>query len=77
MKFVLLLLFAGYFSFCHSVEIGSETHPHSYPKGIRGLFPWGVKRPRREGDYNHPYSAEVKKDGSITKLPFRRTWRGA
>jgi hypothetical protein len=35
------------FSLLHVVQIGSGTHPVSYPMGTGGLFP-GVKRPHHQ-----------------------------
>jgi hypothetical protein len=37
--------------------------------GYRGLFPLGVKRPRREADHSPPASAEVKKMWICTSTP--------
>jgi hypothetical protein len=37
--------------------------------GYQGLFPWGVKRPRREADHSPASSAEVKDAGTYTSTP--------
>jgi hypothetical protein len=58
------------FSFIHSVQTGSGTHPSSYPMVLGALSP-GVKRPRSEADYPTPSNAEVKNYGAITPLPPR------
>jgi hypothetical protein len=41
----------------------------SLSKGYRGLFPWGVKRPRREANRLSPTSAKVTKVGHHTFTP--------
>jgi hypothetical protein len=48
---------AGNFCLPHHVQTGSGAHPASYPMGTAGSFPWGLKRPGREGDYSLPSSA--------------------
>jgi hypothetical protein len=45
--------------------------------GNRGIFPWEVKRPKREGDNSSPSSAEVKNDGAIPPLSNMSSWHGA
>jgi hypothetical protein len=37
--------------------------------GYLGLFPRGVKRPRREADHSHPSNAKVRNGGAIPPLP--------
>jgi hypothetical protein len=33
------------FPLLHSIQTDSGAHPASYPMGIGGVFPWGVKQP--------------------------------
>jgi hypothetical protein len=51
---------AGNFSLHYRVQNGSGAHSASYPKGTRGSFLWGIKRPGREADTSLPSSAVVK-----------------
>jgi hypothetical protein len=54
----------------HVVQIGSGTHPASYPMGT-GVSFTGVKRLGREADYSPPTNAEVKKMWIYTStLPY-------
>jgi hypothetical protein len=46
----------------HSVKIGLGPHPGSYAMSTGDLSP------KREADYSHPSTAEVKSGGAIT--PF-------
>jgi hypothetical protein len=44
---------------------------------VSGAVSQEVKRPGREADHAHPYSAEVKNCGAISPLPRTSSWRGA
>jgi hypothetical protein len=43
--------------------------PSLLSNGCQGLFPWGLKRPRRETYHSPPSSAEVKNAWSYTSTP--------
>jgi hypothetical protein len=47
------------FSILHSVQTASGAHTASYPMGTGVPFP-GIKRPGREADNRHPFSAAVR-----------------
>jgi hypothetical protein len=51
------------------IQTGSGAHPASCSMGIKPFFP-GVKRPEREADHSHPFSAEVKDEWSYTSAPL-------
>jgi hypothetical protein len=53
----------------HSIQIGSDAHPASYPMGTEGFSP-GVKQPGREANNSPPSSTEVKNGGAIPPLPI-------
>jgi hypothetical protein len=55
------------FPFLDGVQIGSETHPASYPMVTGGSFP-GVKRPGRAADNSPPPSAGVKNACSYASM---------
>jgi hypothetical protein len=59
------------FSFRHSDQAGSGSHPAPYRMGIGG------KAARREADSSLEPSAEVKNGGAIPSLPLMCSWRGA
>jgi hypothetical protein len=68
---------AGNVSLHHCVQIGSGSHPASYPMGTKGSFP-GVKRPGREADHSPPSSAEVKECVELYLQSHNTpSWRGA
>jgi hypothetical protein len=56
------------FSLHHCVQTDSGSYPASYPAGSRN-FLRGVKRPGREANHSHPYSAEVKTEWSYISTP--------
>jgi hypothetical protein len=41
---------------------------------VLGLFPSGVKWPRREADHSPPSAADVKNGGAITSRPHKFSW---
>jgi len=47
----------GFFSFCHHIKTGSESHSASYPMSTRGSFP-RAKAAGGEDDHS-PFTAEV------------------
>jgi hypothetical protein len=49
------------FSLLHVVQIGSGSHPASYPMGTGGGLSQGVKLAGREADHSPPKSTEVEK----------------
>jgi hypothetical protein len=64
------------FSFLHSVQTGSGSHPASN-KWVPGTLSPEVKRPEREADHSPPSNVEVKKGGAIPPLPHTSSWRDA
>jgi hypothetical protein len=56
------------FSSHHHVQIGSGTHPPSYPRSTRAFF-LRVKHLWREADHSPPSSAEVKNACWYTSTP--------
>jgi hypothetical protein len=60
-------------NFLHVVHTGSGAHPASSPVGTGGFFSGG-KAAGREADHSPPTSAEVKKRGSVHRLPHTPSW---
>lgn len=54
--------------FSRTVQTGSEARPPILCNGYRGYF-LGVKRPGREVDLSHSYSAEVKNEWRHASAP--------
>jgi len=48
--------------------------PSLLSSGYQGLFPWGVKRPRREADHSPPSNAEGKNVWSIPQYAYMAWW---
>jgi hypothetical protein len=63
-------------SVLHSVHIGSEAHPVSYPLAT-GALSSGLKPPGREADHSPPSSVEVKNGEAIPPLSHTSSWSDA
>jgi hypothetical protein len=56
-------------SFLHFIQTSSGAHPASYPMGMGGFSPGGVKRQGPEADHSPPASAMDKKIWIYTFVP--------
>jgi hypothetical protein len=62
---------------CQSVKTGSGVHEISYPVGVCGSFPPGVKFLRSESDHSTQSNAEIKSGGAIFPLSHTSSWQYA